>query len=139
MNNKKNGILAIVLIAALVIGVRFLGPIGPQVPDGQPLSEVTVPLLSAVAIEGQAVFTANCSSCHGVNAIGLSGRAPSLISPIYQPGHHADIAIILAPQMGVRAHHWRFGSMPPVPGVSEAELKKVVVYIRELQRANGIE
>ncbi|NOX72189.1 MAG: cytochrome c [Alphaproteobacteria bacterium] len=139
MNNRKTGILAVVLIAALVIGIRVFGPNTPSVPDGQPMAEVTVPELTGVALEGQAVFTANCSACHGVNATGLSGLAPPLVSPIYRPAHHADIAFILAPLMGVRAHHWTFGSMPPVPGVSEADLKKVTVYIRELQRANGVE
>jgi mono/diheme cytochrome c family protein len=139
MGSKKTGILAIALIAALVIGIRVFGPTTSSTPDGQPMAEVKVPELSAVALEGQAIFTANCSTCHGVNATGLSGLAPPLVSPIYRPAHHADIAVVLAAQMGVRAHHWTFGSMPPVPNVSEDELKKITVYIRELQRANGIE
>jgi mono/diheme cytochrome c family protein len=139
MGNKKTGILAIVLIAALVIGIRVFGPSTPSVPDGQPLSEVIVPDLSEVALEGQAVFAANCSVCHGVNATGLSGLAPTLISTVYLPSLHADIAIILAAKLGVRGHHATFGSMPPVPEVSEAESQKITVYIRELQRANGIE
>jgi hypothetical protein len=39
----------------------------------------------------------------------------------------------------VRAHHWRFGNMPPVDGVNRAEVEKIVAYVRALQRANGIE
>jgi mono/diheme cytochrome c family protein len=45
----------------------------------------------------------------------------------------------MAVMKGVRAHHWRFGDMPPVEGVSEAQIAGIVAYIRTLQRANGIE
>lgn len=139
MKSRKSGLWVLGLIVVLVVGIRMFGPSGPSVPDGQPLSEVIVPELSQIASEGQAIFTASCAVCHGVNATGLSGLAPPLISAIYRPAHHADIAIILAAQMGVRAHHWTFGSMPPVADVSEEELKKITTYIRELQRANGVE
>jgi hypothetical protein len=44
----------------------------------------------------------------------------------------------LAVKNGVRAHHWRFGDMPPVEGVSDEDATKIVAYVRELQRANGI-
>jgi hypothetical protein len=40
--------------------------------------------------------------------------------------------------MGVQAHHWRFGNMPPVEGITRAEVATIITYIRELQRANGI-
>jgi hypothetical protein len=39
----------------------------------------------------------------------------------------------------VSAHHWRFGDMPPQPAVAPAEVARITRYIRELQRANGIE
>ncbi|WP_374701253.1 c-type cytochrome, partial [Agrobacterium tumefaciens] len=40
---------------------------------------------------------------------------------------------------GVRAHHWRFGDMPPQQGLSEADVSEITAYVRELQRENGIE
>ncbi|MEE9388504.1 MAG: cytochrome c, partial [Paracoccaceae bacterium] len=36
-------------------------------------------------------------------------------------------------------HHWRFGSMPPVEGLTDGDVAMVVDYVRTLQRANGIE
>lgn len=100
--------------------------------------EVAVPELSAAAARGQAIFEQNCATCHGRNASGTD-KGPPLVHPIYEPSHHADLAFLLAARNGVRAHHWRFGSMPPVEGVTEREIEGVVAYVRELQRANGIE
>jgi hypothetical protein len=44
---------------------------------------------------------------------------------------------VLAAHNGVRAHHWRSGNMPPQPLVSELEVKAIVRYVRELQKATG--
>ena len=43
-----------------------------------------------------------------------------------------------AVNQGVASHHWSFGNMPPVPGVSHRSVTKIAAYVRELQRANGI-
>ena len=48
------------------------------------------------------------------------------------------MAFLLAAKQGVRAHHWPFGDMPPVPGVSEQDVGRIVAYVRTLQKANGI-
>lgn len=98
---------------------------------------VTVPQLSGVAASGKVVFDRNCVACHGANAAGGQG-GPPLVHKIYEPGHHADISFVLAVKNGVRQHHWSFGSMPPIPGVSEAEVEQIIAYVRTLQRANGI-
>ena len=92
---------------------------------------------SAKASEGEGLFNNNCATCHGPNGAG-SEQGPPLIHRIYEPNHHADLSFILAARNGVRAHHWNFGNMAPVPGVSEQDVKKIVAYIREIQRANGI-
>jgi len=110
-----------------------------QTTEGAPLAEVTVPAeFSSSAKIGEQVFNGKCASCHGVNAAGQNGIAPPLIHKIYEPNHHGDMAFLLAAQNGVRAHHWRFGDMPPVEGVTQGDIKSVVTYIRELQRENGI-
>lgn len=106
--------------------------------QGAPLAKVIVPDLSDEAELGRAAFEANCATCHGVNAAGQDGVAPPLVHKIYEPNHHGDMAFQLAAKNGVRAHHWRFGNMPPVPGISENEITLITNYIRELQRANGI-
>lgn len=87
---------------------------------------------------GQRSFDAACASCHGTNAQGRQDIAPPLVHKIYEPSHHGDASFLLAAQNGVRAHHWRFGDMPPVQGVTRAEVMDIVAYIRTLQRENGI-
>ncbi len=94
--------------------------------------------LSAPASRGQEIFAANCQKCHGPHAAG-SDQGPPLVHLIYEPNHHADISFQRAVEFGVKAHHWRFGDMPPVSGVSKDQVALVVEYVRELQRANGIQ
>ena len=124
-------------------GHRFWGHHGPHAdhrdgPRGT-LAEVAVPTLSPTASEGEKIFNQNCAVCHGENAAGVDGAGPPLVHKIYEPSHHADMSFQLAVRQGVRQHHWRFGNMPAVPGVTETETSKIVLYVRELQRANGID
>ena len=105
--------------------------------SGAQTVSVTVPDLSDVASEGAELFTANCSECHGPTA-GGSSQGPPLVHKIYEPGHHADFSFIRAVETGSPQHHWNFGDMEPVPGLSPEDLNKVICYVRELQYANGI-
>ena len=93
--------------------------------------------LSSPAQMGQIAFQENCASCHGKKAAGTD-KGPPLIHKIYEPSHHADFAFQRAVTSGVRAHHWSFGNMPPVEGVTDKQVEWITRYIRELQRANGI-
>ena len=107
---------------------------------GEALADVTIPAtLSDAALSGKAIFDASCAMCHGENAAGRDGAGPPLVHIIYEPNHHGDMSFLLAVQRGVRSHHWRFGDMPPVQGVSDEDVAAIVTYVRELQRANGIE
>ncbi|MBL1241815.1 MAG: c-type cytochrome [OCS116 cluster bacterium] len=94
--------------------------------------------LSAFEAAGKELFDASCAGCHGDNAAGVEGAGPTFISKIYEPSHHADIAFYRAAKMGVRAHHWPYGNMPAQPQVNEADIEKIVAYIRRLQKENGI-
>ena len=107
--------------------------------SGGALAVVTVPELSAGAEAGKAVYDAKCANCHGTNAAGVDGKGPPLVHKIYEPGHHGDFAFVRAVTQGARQHHWTFGDMEPVKGVSEADTNRILVYVRELQRANGID
>ena len=130
--------LATAAVAALVLGAGFWWMAqGPEAASPGAPETVVVPELSATARAGAAAFAENCATCHGENA-GGTDRGPPLVHRIYEPGHHGDMAFLLAVQRGVRAHHWRFGDMPPVEGVSQDEAREIVAYVRELQRANGI-
>ena len=143
----KYTIIALALAALLGLGFWWSGsndtitPATANVSDspGPARVNVTVPeTLSANAEIGKVAFEAKCAVCHGANAAGQDGVAPPLVHKIYEPSHHGDAAFLLAAKNGVRAHHWRFGNMPAVEGVTDADVKMIVAYVRELQRANGI-
>ncbi len=108
-------------------------------PAGAPLATVVVPELVGNAAIGKQIFDAKCAACHGPHAAGQDWVAPPLVHRIYEPSHHSDVAFLLAVRNGVRSHHWRFGSMPPVEGLTDGDVAMVVDYVRTLQRANGIE
>lgn len=86
---------------------------------------------------GQALYATHCATCHGVDARGTD-KGPTFLSKTYTPYLHADIAFQLAVERGVRAHHWRFGDMQKVPGISRQEVRAIVEYVRWLQREAGI-
>ncbi|MFO0774177.1 MAG: cytochrome c [Nitrospiraceae bacterium] len=87
--------------------------------------------------KGEALFQTNCSACHGVKAVG-TGNGPPLVHKIYEPNHHGDMAFQRAAANGVRAHHWQFGDMPKINGVSTADVDEIIRYVRWLQREAGI-
>lgn len=120
-------------------GHSMVPPDTSRIADGAPIVEVRVPAdLSAEAEIGKRAFEAKCAACHGENAAGQNGVAPPLVHKIYEPSHHSDMAFILAAKNGVRAHHWKFGNMPPVEGLTQGDVKYIARYVRELQRENGI-
>ncbi len=130
---------AVVFAALLLSGCA--AEEAPQYEDASSGAEipvaVTVPELSEKARAGEAVFNGNCAACHGVNAAGTT-LGPPLVHRIYEPNHHQDFSFRSAVQNGVVAHHWQFGNMLPVPTVAEEDIERIICYVRELQRANGI-
>ncbi|MCV2887310.1 c-type cytochrome [Ruegeria aquimaris] len=129
-----------VLAGAYAIWVRPQGQEDAAAPAaGAALAAVTVPdSLSENGRIGERLFQAKCATCHGANAAGQQGIAPPLIHKIYEPSHHADESFHRAVTLGVRAHHWPFGDMPPVEGLSRGDVTMIVAYVREVQAANGI-
>jgi len=140
----KHILYAVGLIALPVMVV--LAPIEDTVEPSRvktsaPAGMVSVMLPESLMDEaaiGKRAFDAFCASCHGANAAGQDGVAPPLIHKIYEPSHHGDAAFHRAAQQGVRAHHWSFGNMPPVEGLTRADVNAIVSYVRALQRENGI-
>ena len=53
-------------------------------------------------------------------------------------GAYPDAAFLLAVRNGVRPHHWRFGPMPPIDGITDDDVDDIVAYVRGLQRDAGI-
>ncbi|MGE4610017.1 MAG: cytochrome c [Paracoccaceae bacterium] len=105
--------------------------------DDTAATPVVAPELSQTAQSGEIAFNENCAACHGKNAAGTD-QGPPLIHKFYGAKRHADFAFVIAAKSGVPSHHWRFGSMPPVEGVTDEEIQSIIRFIREIQAANGI-
>lgn len=86
---------------------------------------------------GKSLFEENCSSCHGTWGDG-SDKGPPLMHKLYVPSHHGDQAFYRAAMKGAKAHHWPFGDMSPVEGISKRAMDNIVPYVRWLQQQNGI-
>ena len=139
MQKRRKLVLGGTVLAVGVIGAAALLVYFSWSAEGGGGATVDVVLaaLSQAAEQGEALFNANCATCHGDNAAGTS-LGPPLIHDIYNPGHHSDDAFYLAAAIGVRQHHWTYGDMPAQPQVSRDEVTTIIRYIRELQEANGI-
>lgn len=87
---------------------------------------------------GADLYAANCAECHGTDLRGTD-QGPSFLSEVYEPGHHGDGAFLVAVLGGVRPHHWDFGAMPPVEGLTEEDVEAIVALVRERQRTEGFE
>lgn len=106
--------------------------------DREPTGSTTTGSEAAAGLNGEQLFNENCAACHGTDLKGTSA-GPPFLHEVYEPSHHPDESFFAAATNGVQAHHWDFGNMPPVPGVTEQEVAAIVGYIREQQRAAGIE
>lgn len=143
---KKIAVGAVALVLAGIGGYVALAPATAEqtaqqpVMPGAPLVMVNLPATLTEAEQiGQRAFDASCATCHGPNAAGRNGSGPPLVHIIYEPSHHGDEAFQRAAALGVQAHHWRFGNMPAVPGLTRADVATIISYVRALQRANGID
>ncbi len=101
------------------------------------ISVSTAVSLPAEFQEGETKFHTFCSGCHGPRGQGTN-NGPPLVHKIYEPTHHADMAFQQAAARGVRAHHWKFGNMPKIEGVTPKDVTHIIGYIRWLQRQAGI-
>jgi len=99
--------------------------------------DIKVPQLAGPALAGATLYTRYCAKCHGPVGGGTE-EGPPLIHRIYEPNHHADFAFLRAAEQGVRAHHWKFGDMPPVEGITQDDVVKIIAFVRSVQKENGI-
>ena len=135
------GVFLVISAAYLLIPIISNSTDGDEISiiDNSAIVSIELPdELSKVAQIGKLAFQSNCLACHGENAVGQKGVAPPLIHKIYEPSHHGDESFQRAVAVGVRAHHWKFGNMPAVEGLTRGDVKAIIAYVRELQEANGI-
>ena len=120
-------------IAAAACAVLF-GACGTSDP-----ADIAVPAQDAELVAaGEAVYQAACSICHGSDLRGTD-RGPSHLSAVYRPNHHSDAAFLLAIKVGAAEHHWRFGAMEPIPGLTDEDIAAVTAFVRDRQRTEGFE
>ena len=64
--------------------------------------------------------------------------APAVRQSGSLPADGGDAAFQLAAKNGVRAHHWPYGDMAPVPQVTPNDVAHITAYVRGEQRKVGI-
>ncbi len=115
---------AVLMLAATACGARADDEIEEQDP--------------VLVAEGADLYEAFCAECHGSDLRGTD-LGPSHLSIVYEPGHHGDGAFQIAVLIGVTPHHWDFGPMPPIEGLSEDDVDAIIAYVRQSQREEGFE
>jgi len=96
--------------------------------------ELPVPFVHA---KGNKLYQESCAVCHGATLNGTK-QGPPLLHPFYKPSHHADFAFYRAALKGVQAHHWEFGDMPPIQGITREDMDAIVPFIRWYQKEKGL-
>jgi cytochrome c2 len=119
------------ILALLLIGI-CMNAIGQQREVPKPS-----PMLMPNAAQGERLYVKNCAACHGADLKG-SDKGPPFLHPVYEPSHHGDASFQMAVKYGVRAHHWKFGDMKAVEGLSPDHVAHITEFIRKSQRQVGI-
>ena len=86
---------------------------------------------------GKSIYQGKCVSCHGSDARGTN-KGPPLVHSTYRQIHHPDLTFHLAVKNGAKQHHWYFGHMPPIEGLTPEHVEHVIGYVRAEQRRAGI-
>ena len=88
--------------------------------------------------DGAALYQSFCAECHGADLRGTA-KGPSHLSIIYEPSHHSDDAFKAAAIRGAPEHHFNFGNMPPVDGITDDQIDRVIAFVRAEQERRGFE
>jgi mono/diheme cytochrome c family protein len=116
------------IVTKFAFGILLLMPlVGAQLRAAE---KIKIPFQMG---QGQLLYDENCSSCHGIDLTG-SDKGPPLLHAFYKPSHHGDKAFYRAALQGARQHHWEFGDMPPVVGMTQKKMDKVLPYVRYYQQ-----
>ncbi|MDW3221077.1 MAG: cytochrome c [Acidimicrobiales bacterium] len=119
----------VIVAAALVVG---LGGCGSG--DGD-----TAAVAGPGSIQlGAEVYAQTCASCHGADLQGTD-KGPSHLSIVYEPNHHTDASFRNAIANGAAQHHWNFGDMPSIDGLTGEEVDAVIAFVRAEQERQGFE
>lgn len=123
--------------ASVVVALLASGALVACSDDGDEASSGTTAATGAGSASGEVLYAENCASCHGADLRGTD-KGPPHLDPVYAPGHHGDDSFRQAIASGSVAHHWDFGDMPPVEGLTDDEVDAIIAFVRERQAAEGI-
>ncbi len=115
------------LVAAIVLGAC-----------GSDVAETSSPAAGEDVEAGEEVYASSCASCHGADLRGTD-KGPSHLSIVYEPNHHNDDSFRSAIANGAPQHHWGFGNMLPVEGLSDDDVAAVIAFVRSEQERQGFE
>lgn len=118
---------ALLVLGAMVSSIVIAAAEGDSPPEGMPFRHAL----------GYEQFQENCAGCHGPD-LGGTDQGPPLMHGYYKTSHHSDAAFYRAIRVGSPQHHWNFGDMKPVEGVTEQQAKAIVDFVRWYQRENGL-
>jgi len=128
----KDLLLGVGLLSCPALIFGLFGTSGMEVFDAS-----SDPRRSVGAVNsGRIAFASECAQCHGRLARGTR-HGPDLIAPAYGPAIASDDRIRRAVRNGVATADGRL-AMAAVPGVSERDLARMIAFLREMQRVNGI-
>src|SRR5579863_5932361 len=85
------------------------------------------PAAAASAKDGEAVYTAKCKNCHGVDGSGNPAIANMLKVTLKPLGSSADADVKTAVTNGT-------GKMKPVAGIAGADLDNLIAYVHTLKK-----
>lgn len=100
-------------------------------------SEEAQPDPDAVAA-GATLYEQSCASCHGSDLRGTD-KGPPHLSEVYASDHHSDDSFRSAITNGAPSHHWDFGDMPPVAGLSAEDVDDILAFVRQQQATHELE
>ncbi len=126
------GLAALAASLALAAACEGEADDPPAPPPAASPTPTAVPIL-----DGETLFRQTCAVCHGVDLQGTA-QGPPFIDRLYHPNHHSDAAFRLAVQRGVIAHHWPFGNMPKIEGLSDQQVEAIIAYVRAQQQEAGL-
>ena len=114
-------------LTVVIFATLFTAAISPV---GVAQEPVQIPFSLA---KGQLLYEKYCGSCHGAELDGTE-KGPPLVHPFYKPSHHGDQSFYRAALEGVRQHHWNFGDMERVEGITPGKMDRIVPYVRYYQQ-----
>ena len=128
----------LVLVASLALAAACEGEADdPPAPPPAASPASTAAPTAVPILDGETLFRQTCAVCHGVDLQGTA-QGPPFIDRLYHPNHHSDAAFRLAVQRGVIAHHWPFGNMPKIEGLSDQQVEAIIAYVRAQQQEAGL-